>query len=124
MTPREARHQLADDVQAALPNAWTCYPAPPGNPSAPCVILAPRAPYRVRSTVCDEQVLVRATVLVQSNAGMAGLDTLDDACTLVRQGVHASTVMAVVEEITDVGPVTTEGDLDYLSASLNITMEV
>ena len=125
MTVTSARHQLAQDIQLALGDAWTVYASPPASQLlAPAVILAPRPPYRRRGTVCDEQVNLRGSVLVQVARGADALDYMDDACTQVRDAVHSSSIMAVVEEISEAGPVTTEGDVEYLSATLNITMEV
>lgn len=124
MTPKEARHALADDIRAALPDGWTVYPGPPEGVNAPSVVLAPRSPYRVKSTVCNESVLLTATVLIQRNASADALDALDDASTTVRDAVHASDVMAVVEAVQDIGTMQEVGGVEYLAAVINIQAEV
>ena len=124
MTPREARQQLAADIEAALPDGWTVYPAPPEGTNAPAVVLAPRSPYRVKSTFCDEEVRLTATVLIQRNASVSGLDALDDVCTTIRNAIHGSSVMANVDAVQDIGLIEEVGGVEYLAASLTITVEV
>ena len=124
MTPKEARYQLAADIEAALPDGWTVYASPPEGTNAPAVVLAPDSPYRVRSTVCNEEVRLTGTVLIQRNASTAGLDALDDVCTTVRAAIHQSSVMAVVEAVRDIGLIEEVGGVEYLAASLSITVEV
>lgn len=124
MTPKEARYQLGSDIEAALPDGWTVYTSPPEGTNAPAVVLAPRSPYRVKSTVCNEEVRLTGTVLMQRNASTAGLDALDDICTVIRAAIHGSSVLANVDAVQDIGIIEEVGGVEYLAASLNITVEV
>jgi hypothetical protein len=124
MTPKEARHDLAADLATALGPTWTVYASPPEVITAPAVVLAPRTPYRVAGTVCNEELKLTATLLVQRAAGPAALDFLDDACTAARTAIHASSVVSWVEAINDIGIMQEAGGVDYLAAVINVTSQV
>jgi len=124
MTPKEARYHLAEDIEAVLLDGWTVYPSPPEGVTAPAVVLAPRSPYRVKSTVCNEEVRLALTVLIQRNASVDGLNVLDDTATIIRSAIHSSTVMAVVDEVSDIGIIQEVGGVEYLAALINVTVEV
>lgn len=123
MNAKEARHALAEDIGMALGPAWTVY-ASPESVNAPAIVLAPGSPYRVRSTVCNEEVRFLLSVLIQRASSIDGLDTLDDACTAISAAIHASDVMSVVEAVQSIGPVVEVGAVPYLSATLNVTSQI
>ncbi len=123
LTPREARYALASDIEAVLPNGWTTYAAPPEGITAPAVVLAPRQPYRRASTFCSEEVLLSVIVILQRNASVEGLDMLDDLLTTVIGAIDASSVMATWAEVTDLGPVQESGGIDYMTATINVTVQ-
>ncbi len=123
MTPREARYALAASIEAVLPDGWTTYAAPPEGITAPAVVLAPRQPYRRASTFCDEEVRISVLIIIQRNASVDGLDAMDDLITTVIRAINASSVMATWEEVTDLGPVQESGGVDYLTSTINVTVQ-
>jgi hypothetical protein len=93
--------------------------------NVPALVVAPRSPYRVKGTVCAEEVRVTMTLLVNRNASVDGLDLLDDMASLARAAVNgASGLIAYVDQVQDVGLIQEVGGLEYLAATLDITMEV
>jgi hypothetical protein len=124
MTPREARYALAEELRAALGDGWTVHPSPPEAVQARSLVIAPRSPYRVRGTVCQEEVKLELTVLVQRGASQAGLDLLDDVCTTIRAAIDTGAVVAYVDSIMDIGLVQEVGGVEYLAARLQVTAHV
>jgi hypothetical protein len=125
VTPREARYALAEALRVALGDGWTVHASPPETVQARSLVIAPRSPYRVRGTVCQEEVKLELTVLVARGASQAGMDLLDDTCTVIRSATDsASAVVAFVDSISDIGLVQEVGGAEYLAAKLQVTAHV
>jgi hypothetical protein len=127
VTPREAREQLAQELREALAGleaGWTVHASPPEAVQARTVVIAPRSPYRVRGTVCQEEVKLELTVLVARGASQAGMDLLDDICSTIRDAIDTGAVVAYVDSISDIGLVQEVGGADYLAARLQVTAHV
>jgi hypothetical protein len=121
MTPREARYSLAASIRGALGQGWTVHAAPPESIQGKTVVIAPRSPYRQLGTVCQEEVRLELTVLVARGSSQAGLDMLDDVCSVVRQAVNGTTdPQAIVESISTIGIVQEVGGAEYLAAKLQV----
>lgn len=115
------REAIAAAIRATVPEGWTVYASPPPVPAVPCVIVAPRAPYRARTTVGQERVNLRLTALVPLAAGQAGLDALDGVMDRVLPALLAvATPQVVWEQVDTVGTVVTQGGVEHIAGTADI----
>lgn len=123
MTPREARHALAADIEATT--GQRCYASPPdGAPALGSCVLAPRQPYVVPGTFCSWEVKLVATVVVALAGGQAALDALDDAAMAVVSAVKTSGVSADAAGVNAVGPQAEAQGVVYVTGDIDVTIYI
>lgn len=116
-----ARDLVAGLVKAALPSGWTVYPHPVEQISAPAAVVAPRSPYRERTTHRVESVNLTVALLLNRPSDADAVDTLDVLLDVVRAALE-SDARIMVPSIAELGPMVNIGGVDHISGRLEATV--
>jgi len=126
MTPKEARYQLAADIEAGMANPELIVTAsPPENPPAPpAIVLAPRAQYLTQGTACDWEMRLTATVAVSRVSGVPGLDLVDDIVQQLIGVLATASVIVTTEGVQDIGITQESQGVEYTTGTVEITCHI
>jgi hypothetical protein len=120
MSVREERETLKTALTSALPSGWVVYSGPPESMSVPCVVIAPRSPYRLRLTGTKDEV--NLTTLIVIKKGEGSLNKIDDTIDVIIPALYSANCK--VDDAVEVVATIEANGVEYLTASIDFSITV